>query len=324
MWWSCLHDPLVLAAREGRANPGTDGARMIRRLARHAVGVTTVAEFLRARREQLQPGDVGLPDSGRRRTPGLRREEVATLAGISIDYLVRLEQGRDTRPSASVIAALADALRLDDDLRRQFSRLAVISQNVELCPQASALTSVVAPTVMTLLERLGRTPAFVVGPANDVLAWNDAWEVLVRPLGMLDRAVPNLARHVFLHPAARTVYPDWTTAADEQVARLQAATNRWAGDDAFAALMDELRTAPDFTERWSRFAASERRRGVTQLRHPDIGRLRLNYEVLLLPDDVDEQRLITWLPADDATAVALAGTGDWAAPTSPAQLRIIG
>src|ERR1700738_4190857 len=103
------------------------------------VGVTTVAEFLRARRERLQPGDVGLPDSGRRRTPGLRREEVATLAGVSIDYLVRLEQGRDTRPSASVIAALADALRLDDEQRRQFYTLALISQSGELCPSTRPL-----------------------------------------------------------------------------------------------------------------------------------------------------------------------------------------
>ena len=92
----------------------------------NAGGVTSVAEFLRTRREQLQPADVGLPDSGRRRTPGLRREEVATLAGISIDYLVRLEQGRDTRPSASVIAALAAALRLDDDQLRQFAMLAMV------------------------------------------------------------------------------------------------------------------------------------------------------------------------------------------------------
>ena len=87
-----------------------------------------MAEFLRARREHVQPGDVGLPDSGRRRTPGLRREEVATLAGISVDYLVRLEQGRDTRPSASVVAALADALRLDDEQRRQLYTLAMVGQ----------------------------------------------------------------------------------------------------------------------------------------------------------------------------------------------------
>lgn len=297
---------------------------MIPGLVGHAVGVTTVAEFLRSRREQLQPGDVGLPDSGRRRTPGLRREEVATLAGVSIDYLIRLEQGRDTRPSPSVIAALADALRLDDEQRRQFSTLAIMSQSAELCPGARPLTRHVAPTVTVLLERLGPTPAFVVGPASDVLAWNDAWEQLVRPLGMLDGAVPNLARHVFLHLDARAVYADWVAAADEQVSRLHAAAARWGDDERFAALLGELRTAPDFVERWSTFAASGMRRGTRRIVHPHLGGLHFNYEVLLLPDDLDEQRLITWLPADDATAHTLDHTGDWAVPTSPAQLRVIG
>jgi transcriptional regulator with XRE-family HTH domain len=286
--------------------------------------VTTVAEFLRARRDQLQPGDVGLPDSGRRRTPGLRREEVATLAGVSIDYLVRLEQGRDTKPSPSVIAALADALRLDDGQRRELYTLAMISQTAELCPARRPLARAVAPTVTALLKALGTSPAFVVGPANDVLAWNDAWERLVRPLGMLDGAVPNLARHVFLHPDARAVYPDWITAADEQVSRLRAATARWGDDRDFAMLVEELRASPDFNERWSTFATTDKRRGTTRIVHPDLGRLRLNYEVLLLADDIDEQRLITWLPADDSTANALAGAGDNAAPSSPAQLRVIG
>ncbi|MDQ1397198.1 MAG: hypothetical protein QOG64_2457, partial [Acidimicrobiaceae bacterium] len=227
---------------------------MIRRLVRHAGRVTTVAEFLRARRDQLQPADVGLPDSGRRRTPGLRREEVATLAGVSIDYLVRLEQGRDTNPSPSVIAALADALRLDDGQRRELYKLAMVSQAAELCPAARPLARAVAPTVTALLERLGPTPAFVTGPINDVLAWNRAWDLLVRPLGMLDGAVPNLARHVFLHPDARTVYPDWLAAADEQVSRLRTATAHWGEDADVAALMDELRAAPEFVERWSLFA----------------------------------------------------------------------
>jgi transcriptional regulator with XRE-family HTH domain len=282
-----------------------------------------VAEYLRTRREQLLPADVGLPDSGRRRTPGLRREEVATLAGISIDYLIRLEQGRDTRPSASVIGALADALRLDDDQHRQLSMLARVSESAALCPAAGSLTRVVAPTVSALLERLGTTPAFVVGPANDVLAGNAAWGRLVRPLGMLEGAEPNLARYVFLHRNARTVYPDWTAAADDQVARLRAATARWSDNERFATLLDELRTSPDFVERWSKFATTEKRRGTTRIVHPDFGRLRINYEVLL-PAEVDEQRLVIWLPADDSTADALASLGDTAAPSSPARLRIIG
>jgi transcriptional regulator with XRE-family HTH domain len=297
---------------------------MIGRPVRHAVEVTTLAEFLRARREQLQPGDVGLPDSGRRRAPGLRREEVATLAGVSIDYLIRLEQGRDTRPSPSVIVALGDALRLDDEQRPQLYKLAMLTQHGELCPAARPLTREVAPTVMTLLERLGPTPSFVVGPANDVLAWNDTWGHLVRPLGMLDAAVPNLARYVFLYPSARTVYPDWTAAADEQVSRLHAATDRWRDDDGFKALMNELRTVPAFVDRWSIFATTEKRRGTTRIVHPAIGGLRFNYEVLLLPDDVNEQRLTTWMPADQATADALTRSADTAVPTSPAQLRVIG
>ena len=289
----------------------------------HACAVTSVAEYLRTRREQLQPSDVGLPDSGRRRTPGLRREEVATLAGISIDYLVRLEQGRDTRPSASVIAALADALRLDDHQHRQLSMLARVSQSAVLCPAAGPLTRVVVPTVSALLERLGTTPAFVVGPANDVLAGNGAWGRLVRPLGMLEGAEPNLARYVFLYRDARRVYPDWTVAADDQVARLRAASVRWGDNDRFVKLMDELRTAPDFVERWSKLATTDKRRGTTRILHPDFGRLRINYEVLL-PDEVDEQRLITWLPADDPTVDAFTSLDDAAVPSSPAQLRVIG
>jgi transcriptional regulator with XRE-family HTH domain len=275
----------------------------------HACAVTSVAEFLRARREQLLPAD--------------RREEVATLAGISIDYLVRLEQGRDTRPSASVIGALSEALRLDDDQHRQFSMLAMLSESAVLCPAAGSLTRVVVPTVRALLERLGTTPAFVVGPANDVLAGNVAWGRLVRPFGMLESAEPNLARYVFLHQDARTVYPDWTVVADDQVARLRAASVRWGDNERFVKLMDELRTAPDFVERWSKFATTEKRRGTTRVLHPDFGRLRINYEVLL-PDEVDEQRLITWLPADDSTADVFASLGDTAAPSSPAQLRVIG
>ena len=127
-------------------------------------------------------------------------------------------------------------------------------------------------------------------------------------------------RHVFLHPEALTVYPDWVDAADEQVSRLRAATARWGDDDDFVALMDELHNSPDFTARWSTFPTAEKRRSTTRIVHPDLGRLRLDYEVLLLPDDVDEQRLITWLPADDATAVGFARAGSAAVPTSPAQL----
>jgi transcriptional regulator with XRE-family HTH domain len=293
---------------------------------RHAGGVSDrsdLADFLRARREALKPEDVGLPDSGRRRTPGLRREEVATLAGVSIDYLVRLEQGRDVNPSAGVIAALAQALRLSEDERAHLATLALREQNSELCPSASPLRHDVAPTVRRLLESLDPTAAFVAGPANDVLAWNQAWHQIVTPLGMLDGPEPNLARYVFTNPKARAVFPDWSVMADEQVSRLRAAELRWGGDEHFVALLDDLRQEPEFATRWLAHTITETRRGVTRLRHPDAGDLRVAYEVLTLADDSD-QRLITWLPVDEATDAAINGLLAGSVPASPAQLRIVG
>jgi hypothetical protein len=140
---------------------------------------------------------------------------------------------------------------------------------------------------------------------------------------MLDGPVPNLARHVFLHPRARDVYPDWVSAADEHVSRLRAATVHWGDDEGMAARMDELRDVPEFVTRWSTFSATDKRRGMKRLVHPELGELRLAYEVLLLPED-GEQRLVTWLPGDDATATALATAVGGGAPVSPAQLRVIG
>ena len=183
--------------------------------------------YLRARREALRPADVGLVDNGRRRTPGLRREEVAALAGVSIDYLTRLEQGRDTNPSASVLAALSVALRLGDGERTHLAKLAALEQSHELCPTATPLADDISPGVRHLLDQLDSTPAFVVGGIGDVVAWNAPWERLVAQLGMLDDPRVNLARYVFTHPASRAVYVDWDAAADEQVARLRASEPRW-------------------------------------------------------------------------------------------------
>lgn len=262
-----------------------------------------LAQFLRARREQLRPADVGLPDNGRRRTPGLRREEVATLAGVSIDYLIRLEQGRDLNPSASVIVALAKALRLTEEERAHLGHLSSVHTKAELCPNGPAATEV-APTIQALLDRLDPTPAFVVGHTDDVLAWNEPWHRLAAPAGLLDDSPPNLARYLFLHPNASMAYPDWTAAADEQVRQLRSAAPRWGSDAAFAALVEELSAEAEFARRWSAHTVAPRRRGTREVRHPGAGVLRFDYEVLLLPDDT-EQRLVTWLAADDATAAAL-------------------
>jgi transcriptional regulator with XRE-family HTH domain len=281
----------------------------------------SLADFLRTRREQLSPADVGLRETGRRRTPGLRREEVATLAGVSIDYLVRIEQGRDTNPSASVLTALAVALQLDEDDRLHLFRLAAHSgPNSEMCPAVPPLVDDVAPTVKLLLDQLDPTPAFVIDPLNDVVASNGAWRTLVEPLGLADHA--NLAHHVFLHPEARTTYPDWDLAADAQVSTIHAASLRWGDHPRFTALVDLLADVPAFSERMAARPVAQKGRGPKRLVHPGAGELRLTFETLQLADH--EQRLIAWLPADDATAEAINAVLAVEEPVSPAVLRVVG
>jgi transcriptional regulator with XRE-family HTH domain len=277
--------------------------------------------YLRARREALRPADVGLVDNGRRRTPGLRREEVAALAGVSIDYLTRLEQGRDTNPSASVLAALSVALRLGDGERTHLAKLAALEQSHELCPTATPLADDISPGVRHLLDELDSTPAFVVGGIGDVVAWNAAWERLVAQLGMLDDPRVNLARYVFTHPDARAVYVDWDAAADEQVARLRASEPRWREEPAYVALLDELLAVDEFASRWSTHPVAEKRRGEKQLTHPTAGALHVAFEVLILADDA--QHLVTWRAADDATAERLTTLLRDTQPVSPAQLSVV-
>jgi transcriptional regulator with XRE-family HTH domain len=284
-------------------------------------GSSELGMFLRARREALRPADVGLVDHGRRRTPGLRREEVAALAGVSIDYVTRLEQGRDVRPSSSVLVALANALRLDDEERAHLVTLATIARSAELCPETAPVFADVSPGVRHLLDDLGSTPAFLVAPISDVIAWNDAWERLVAPLGMLDDAPVNLARYVFLHPRSREVYAEWAQAADEQVARLRAAEPRWGPTPEFAALIDDLRGLDEFASRWSKHPVAEKRRGTKRLARADVGDLEVAYEVLLLPDD--DQQLVTWRGADAVSRERIASLLTDARPVSPAQLSVV-
>jgi transcriptional regulator with XRE-family HTH domain len=295
--------------------------------------VSDLAEFLRARREGITPAEVGLADSGRRRTPGLRREEVATLAGVSIDYLVRLEQGRDLNPSPAVLGALAGALRLTDVEKHHMSVLAAKAVSPGLCPSVHAADREVPATVRVLLDRLEPTPSFVVGPYGDLLAWNGSWEELATPLGVLHATAPNgpvggasaanLARYVFKSPQSRQVYSDWNAAADEQVSHLRNASLRWNLDEGLVALLDELASVPEFASRWSAHEVAEKRRGEERLCHPDAGELAIAYEVLSLGDDGD-QRLVTWLPADARTEVAFDRLGATATPSSPARLRVVG
>ncbi|MFF4594098.1 helix-turn-helix domain-containing protein [Amycolatopsis sp. NPDC001319] len=243
-------------------------------------GVAELAAFLRARREQIKPEDVGLVSHGRRRTPGLRREELATLAGISVEYLERLEQGRDTNPSIGILTALAEALRLSEDEKRHLAALAVRRQGEGLLPRHRPEDEV-RPSLRVLLDRLGQTPACLLGGTFDVIAWNGAWESIVRPLGFLDHDSPNLLRYHFLHPSARRVFgEDWASTADELVGWLRAIQADQGVDAAGAALVDELTAVPDFSTRWTAHPVAYRRAGVTRLRHPDTGPIDVSIEIL--------------------------------------------
>jgi hypothetical protein len=196
--------------------------------------------------------------------------------------------------------------------------LSHLSNSKELCPSVLPSLTEVAPTLRTLLDRLGTTPAFLLNPINDVLAWNPAWERLAGPLGMLDGDPPNLVRHVFLDDRARGAHPDWAAAADEQARQLRAAATLWSWEDGFQALLGALTGVPEFDRRWSAHAIAAKRRGTKRIEHPDLGALRFDFEALVVGDH-GEQRLLTWLPADAPTAAAL----EPAAPASPARLKVV-
>ncbi|MDX6234339.1 MAG: hypothetical protein QOH68_3439, partial [Nocardioidaceae bacterium] len=235
--------------------------------------------------------------------PGLRREELATLAGVSIDYLIRLEQGRDTHPSAQVLAALGDALRLSEDDLNHLRKLAVISGGTELCPQRMAAARTVRPMVKALLDQLEPAPAFVLNHLADLLAWTQGYERLVGPLGVLEGDHPNLVMFTFADDRARAAYPDWDDIADEQVANLHALSYGDPEAEVLAARLAQAAGA-EFTNRWERHPVGAKRTGVKALAHPDVGVLRLAFETLDLPD-TDRQRLVVYLPADAATSEGL-------------------
>ncbi|GGN79546.1 transcriptional regulator [Streptomyces albiflavescens] len=260
--------------------------------------------FLRLRREAVKPSEVGLPAGPRRRTPGLRRAELATLAGVSVEYVTRLEQGRDRRPSAEVLSALADALRLTVGERVHLHRLAKGAEGGFSCTGGAMPNRVVRPTVQALLDRLEPAPAVLLNRLSEILACTAGYRRLAGPIGLLDGTWPSLARFVFTDPRARAAYPDWERVADEQVAALKQGPG--LSDPHVASLMDELTIScgAEFAGRVETLPGLPRPSGVMRLLHPEVGELRLAYEMLELPAD-DDQCLVVHLPADEASHIAL-------------------
>jgi transcriptional regulator with XRE-family HTH domain len=269
------------------------------------VSENELGAFLRARREACKPADVGLPDGARRRTPGLRRSELATVAGVSVEYLTRLEQGRDRNPSLQVLAALADALRMTPDERIHLHHLAKItSGDLGLCPSADqGPARTVRSTVRAVLDRLEPAPAAVVNRLSEVVAHTSGYERLFGPVGLLDGDPPSMIRYVFADARARIAFPDWDRVADEHAAGLRLEITH--GDEYAAELVSELSFAAGepFAERLSGPPEPPRMAAVERLAHPQAGQLRLAREVLDL--DGGEQRLLVYLPADAATSAAL-------------------
>jgi transcriptional regulator with XRE-family HTH domain len=247
-----------------------------------------VAAFLRTRRERLGPGEVGLPAAARRRTPGLRREEVALLAGVSVDYYTRLEQARGPHPSRHVLAALARALRLTDDERDHLFRLAG-----EPAPEPQARSRHLRPGVLHLLDRLADSAVMVVNDLGDVLAWTPLAQALFTDFSALPAEQRNLYRIFFTGPEElhRLLPEDRERGARAHVADLRATSARRRGDPAVRRLVEQLRRASPLFERlWAEHDVAVRRTDRKRILHPTVGLLELDCEVLLTPEH--DQRLI--------------------------------
>jgi transcriptional regulator with XRE-family HTH domain len=235
-------------------------------------GENRIGQFLRARRERVRPEDVGLPDLGRRRVPGLRREELATLAGVSSDYYVRLEQGRERHPSEQVIDALARALRLDEDATAHLHDLARPAPRRR---RAARRTERVRPELLRLMDAWPHTPAMVTGRRLDVLAANSLATAIH---GGFARG-HNLVRGLFLDPSARERYPDWDEVTRDTVAALRASVGPDLDDPHLTDLVGELSLKSEkFRTLWARHDVREKTHGTKRFMHPQVGELVLRYE----------------------------------------------
>ncbi|MFJ6573403.1 helix-turn-helix transcriptional regulator [Streptomyces sp. NPDC091292] len=235
--------------------------------------------FLRARRTQTSPESAGLTRGpGVRRTPGLRREELATLAGVSIDYYTRLERGKETRPSPAVVDALARALQLDDAEHQHLRDLALRAARYVPEPPA-APSRTVRPHTKLLLEALRPYPAYVASRGMDLLAWNTGGLALYAGMEDWPLHQRNLARYLFLHPAARDVYVDWDDQIRGCVARLRALAGTDPDAPDLTHLVGELvLKSPDFAKLWERYEVKGRRPRTKTFQHPQVGRLTLAFQ----------------------------------------------
>ncbi|MEU6147843.1 helix-turn-helix transcriptional regulator [Streptomyces sp. NPDC047081] len=273
-----------------------------------------LGEYLRARRAQARPEDSGLPVSARRRVKGLRREEVAMLAGVSTDYYVRLEQGRERNPSAQVLDALAGALRLDADAVDHLHRLARPARGRVRTRKAPEQVS---PALLRMMDGWHTTPAVVLGRCMNVLAHNPLGRALFAGHTHSD----DLLRLVFLDPDAREFYPDWERAAANTVGALRAAAGTDHDDPHVIRTVGELSLkSPEFRRLWARHDIRRKTHETKRLRHPLVGELTLDYESFTINSAPGQQLVVYEAAPGSPSAETLALLGSLTADR-PAEER---
>ncbi|HET6291972.1 MAG TPA: helix-turn-helix transcriptional regulator [Kribbella sp.] len=256
-----------------------------------------VRDFLSTRRDRVSPADVGLPTTGtRRRVKGLRREEVALLAGVSPEYYIRLERGQATGPSAGIVESIATVLRLDDDERAHLDRLLAALTPEARKRRKAAVKETVSPGIRVLLDSMEHLPAVVFNGRLDILAVNDLGRALYAPMFAFESAV-NSPRFLFLEEhAARQLFPEWEHIADDAVSILRSEAGRRPDDPVLVALIGQLSTrSQEFRTRWAAHNVRAHRSGSKVFRHPLIGEVSLPFENLTV-DAAEDQVLTVYTP----------------------------
>jgi transcriptional regulator with XRE-family HTH domain len=251
----------------------------------------------------VTPDSAGLPTYGVRRVPGLRREEVATTAGLSVDYYVRLEQGRERRPSAQVLDALSQVLQLDVDARAHLYQIAGLTPTTV----SIAIPEHVDPQLRRLMDMWPDNPSLVLGRAYDVLAGNSVAYALFDGFDL----APNLMLKMFQDPAARSLYLDWEWVASHTVAGFRMLQGRWPHDPRIREIIEHLtETSPEFVDMWKQHEARPKRLTTKRFRHPSVGDLTLHLQAFDVRSAPGQELVVYHAEpgTKDAEALALLGT----------------